>query len=97
MRNHIFLLLSIFNVVISGCSYNIANFGHISTKSLDLSNKNIELVESNAMGKDIEYIIIFPTSQPKIEDGIRDALSKSDADYLTNVSVEYRFFYIPYI
>lgn len=52
----------------------------------------------NVSGKNMEHmIIIFPTGTPKLEEALSDALNKTDADMMTDVSVESWFWYIPYV
>ena len=49
-------------------------------------------------GVDAKYIIVFiPTGVPTLSAAMNDAFRNTDADLLTNASIEQSYFYIPYI
>ena len=71
---------------------------HSSSLEIDL-NANYVKVEKNVVGQDKKSIIIFiPTGTPSIEAAIDQALkSVDDGALMTDVSLTYRWYYIPYI
>lgn len=94
---------NIFNITLItflffGCSQRLGDFTVMSTKNVDI-NANYVKVERNIKGKDMKpIIIVFQTGIPNIEEAIDDALNKVvDGAVMTDVSLKYRWFYIPYI
>ena len=81
---------------ISACTVNMAKFSVVSTKNYETDNEYKSI--GNIYGEDKKYIIIFiPTGTPRIDNAIDDALSKNRAEFITDASVDYTTFYIPYI
>lgn len=84
----------------SACSTNLGNFTVISNKIVDVKNFDLNKAPQtkHVTGTDEKYIIIFfPTGVPTLSAAMNDAFRNSDADLLTNASIEKSFFYIPYI
>ena len=81
-----------------GCTQRLGDFTVMSTRNVDL-NANYVKVENNVRGQDKKSIIIFiPTGTPNIESAIDQALKSVDGGaVMTDVSLTYKWFYIPYI
>tara|TARA_B100000315_G_scaffold235813_1_gene251039 strand:- start:231 stop:665 length:435 start_codon:yes stop_codon:yes gene_type:complete len=81
-----------------GCTQRLGDFTVMSTRNVDL-NANYVKVENNVRGQDKKQIIIFiPTGTPNIESAIDQALKSVDGGaVMTDVSLTYKWFYIPYI
>ena len=91
------IILSIVLLVI-GCTQRLGDFTVMSTRNVDL-NANYVKVENNVIGQDKKsIIIIIPTGTPNIEAAIDQALKSVDGGaVMTDVSLTYKWFYIPYI
>ena len=89
------ILVALFFV---GCTQRMGDFTVLSTRNVDL-NANYVKVETNVTGQDKKLLIItIPTGTPNIEAAIDNALKKIDGGaVMTDVSLTYRWFYIPYI
>ena len=96
MKNISSIILIVFLFV--SCSQRIGDFTVMSTKNVDL-NANYVKVERSVKGESMKpIIIVFQTGYPNLEEAIDDALSKvHDGVMMTDVSLKYRWFYIPYI
>ena len=81
-----------------GCTQRLGDFTVLSTRNVDL-NANYVKVENNVIGQDKKsIIIIIPTGTPNIEAAIDQALKSVDGGaVMTDVSLTYKWFYIPYI
>ena len=95
MRN---LLISLTIVLFTGCwNQRLGDFSVISSRNFDL-NSDYVLLEKGVIGEDTQYIIIFiPTGQINIENAVDDALKRVDGDVMTNATIKFQGFYIPYI
>jgi len=97
MKNKIFQI-AIFCIVISGCSSQVGNLSIVATKNIDFSHKKKVLVKSNVEGNDMKsMIIMFPTGQSQIDQAINNAVSSAGGDYMENVKITSKFWWIPYI
>lgn len=87
-------------LLVSGCVTRLGDFTVGSTKNMDIKktlHRTDETVRN--IGLDKKYIIIiFPTGQPNIKEAMDEAIEKSrGAVGLSNVTVKYGWWYIPYI
>ena len=96
MKNFLQVILMVFFFV--GCTQRVGDFTVISTRNVDL-NANYVRVERSVKGEDKKpIIIVFNMGFPNLKEAIDDALSKvDDGVIITDVSLTYRWFYIPYI
>ena len=95
--NKIKFILLVIVLVCSSCSYRLGDLSVASTKNVDIGSNYI-LVEKNVKGKSMRpIIIVFPLGHPNLEEAIDDALKKADGDLMTNVVINYSYYYIPYI
>lgn len=94
-------ILSILTIfLVSACTQNHGDFTVLSNKIVNLKEFDIEKSQKvkSAHGQDMEHIILlFPTGNPTLSEALNDALSKNDADVMTDVNVQTWFFWIPYI
>ena len=90
-----YLLLSI---LLTGCSTNIAKLSIVSTIP-DLVLKDSSYVNiGNVVGEDKSIIfIIIPTGTPRVDQAITNTLINNKIEFLTDVSIDNTFFWIPYI
>lgn len=96
MRKYLVLL----SLLCSACSTNLGNFTVLSNKIVDVKNFDLDTAPQtkHVVGVDEKYIIIIiPTGVPTLSAAMNDAFRNSDADLLTNASIENQFFFIPYI
>ena len=84
MKNYLFLSL----IIISGCSQNLGNLSIVSTQPTTLSSE-YESVGS-IQGKSA-IITASANHLPLINDAINDALHLSEADVITDVTVEFQW------
>jgi len=91
----LYLFLSI---LLTGCSTNIAKLSIVSTIP-DLDLKDSSYVEIGTVaGEDKSIIIIFiPTGTPKTDRAITNTLINNEIEFLTDVSIDNTYFWIPYI
>ena len=74
----------------------MAKLSVVSTNNYELDNEYVSI--GTISGEDRKYIIIFiPTGTPRIDNAIDDALSRNKAEFITDASIDYKTFYIPYI
>ncbi len=84
----------------NGCVTRIADLTVGSTKNIDIKKSLHRADESTRnTGIDKKHIIIFiPTGAPNIKEAMDEAIEKSKgAVGLSNVTVKYGWWYIPYI
>ena len=96
MKNFLQVILMVFFFV--GCTQRIGDFTAISTKNIDL-DANYVMVERSVKGKDMKpIIIVINLGYPNLEEAIDDALNKVEGGVMmTDATLKYRWFYIPYI
>jgi hypothetical protein len=92
-KSYLFLIISL-----TGCSTNLAKLSIVSTiPDLDLNNSLYDKI-GTVTGEDrYPIFIIIPTGTPKIDRAITNTLIKNEIDFLTDVSIDQTFFWIPYI
>ncbi len=91
----LFLILAV-----SGCSIKFGDFSLLSTKQVEINGtKKYRKGNKKVVGKDIAHIIIlFPTKLPlSYSDAVSNALDEYCAEYLTEVKITQKFWFIPYI
>jgi len=88
----------LFFILLTGCSTNIAKLSIVSTIP-DLDLKDSSYVEIGTVaGEDKSIIIIFiPTGTPKTDRAITNTLINNEIEFLTDVSIDNTYFWIPYI
>ena len=83
-----------------GCTQRVGDFTFLSSKNLDLSNLDME-ASANAPiveGKDNKpIIIIFPTGIPNLKEATDRAIESGRGTALSNATIYYTFWYVPYI
>ena len=96
MKNTLIILLLL--LTLNGCSIKLGHFNTITTKEVDFSKKHIKSTEKY-IGKDTsEIYIIFPTKwHPNIDKAVTEVLKRTSAEYMTDTTIEYKYWYIPYI
>ena len=88
--------LILLSFCLSACTVNMAKLSVVSTNNYELDNEYVSI--GTITGEDRKYIIIFiPTGTPRIDNAIDDALSRNKAEFITDASIDYNTFYIPYI
>ena len=89
-----FLLLFTLN----GCSVKLGHFSTITTKKVDFSKKHIRS-SKKYIGKDVtKMYVIFPTRwHPDIDKAVSNVLKSTDTSYMTDATIRYKFWFIPYI
>ncbi len=82
----------------TGCSMKLGEFTMISTKDIDFKKEYIK-DNKKVMGKDeIQIYVIFPSRMhPDIDVAVSDVLERTCSDYLTDATIMYKYWYIPYI
>lgn len=92
--------LVLLTILCSACSTNLGNFTVLSNKIVNVKEFDLDKAPQtkHVEGVDAKYIIvIIPTGTPTLSAAINDAFRNTDADLLTNASIESQSFYIPYI
>lgn len=80
-----------------GCSQRLGDFTIASTRNVDIG-ANYVRVERSVEGRSMRpIIIVIPLGYPNLEEAIDDALGRVDGELMTNVVINYNWFYIPYI
>lgn len=89
-----FLLL----LTLNGCTMKLGHFNTITTKEVDFSKKHTKS-SKKYVGKDVvNMYVIFPTKwHPDIDVAVSDVLERADAVYMTDTTIAYKFWFIPYI
>ena len=102
-RSHAFRLAALFVllVMLPACSVRHGDFTVLSSKLVRLSDFELSKADrvKDVEGRDVSHIIVFVPlkSNPSLDDAINDALEKADGDVMTDVVVNYWYWYIPYI
>lgn len=87
-------------ILLSGCSQKLGDFTLLTTQNVDLSNfSTYETTNSQKVrGEDCSHIIVvFPNKIPNFKDAVDTALEENNAYMLSEASLRYEWFYIPYI
>lgn len=92
----IFLLFFLIFIEAGCATYKVGHFSVLSTKDVDMSH-NSQKIGDGVLGQNIKTVwILIGWGLPKVDEAINDALHKTgDGDYMTNVDVEYKAFFIP--
>lgn len=95
MRYSLFILVALLTF---GCSVKYGEFAMISTKKID-PTKTYERGDSKVIGKDmIKIYFLIPTEwHPDASEAVTDALENNCAEYLSDVTLTLKHWYIPYI
>lgn len=94
--SRLFALLLI-ALLATGCTTRLGDLTIASTRNWD-DDAQYKMVRRNVHGEDLAPIIIsIPFGIPNIENAIEDAMHQADGDYMTNVVISYRYWYIPLI
>lgn len=85
---------------ITGCAVH-SDLSAISSKNINLDEMRVDRAKSkgHVTGQDCTHIIaIFPTGgAPILEEAVDRAVESAGANLLTDVSVDYHWFYLPLI
>jgi len=94
-----FLFVSLFILVLSGCATRIANFTIASTKNIDINSSYIVDTSKQVKGEDVIHVYcIVSTGTPDMIEAMNDAMAKAPGSVgLSNVSVKFGTYYIPLI
>jgi len=93
---HLNYIILICVILVFGCSRKVASFTVVSTNTYE-QNRNYESI-GIIEGIDRLYIISFiPTKDIYIDNAVKDALNKHNAEYITDTSIKMNHFYLPYI
>ena len=92
------LIIFLLFLTLNGCTTKLGHFSTIITKEVDFSKKHIKS-DKKYVGKDVvDMYVIFPTRlHPNIDVAVRDVLERTDAAYMTDTTISYKFWFIPYI
>ena len=76
----------------------LGHFNTITTKEVDFTQKYIKS-KTKHIGKDVvSMYIIFPTKwHPDIDIAVSNVLAQTHAEYMTDTTIEYKYWFIPYI
>ena len=82
----------------TGCSMKLGSFTMISTKDIDFKKSYVK-DDKKVIGKDEAKIyVIFPSKlHPDIDIAVSNVLERTCSDYLTDATIMYKYWYIPYI
>ena len=94
-----FTLLT-FLLLVAGCSYQLATLPLATSK--DIRGQEISWSEATSTGKfegkdEKPVILFFPLGFPHVQTAFDRALEKGKGDYMTDASIYYRWWYIPYV
>jgi hypothetical protein len=85
-------------LLLSGCTYKFGTFSVISTKPVDLSKKHEKGTEKTLGEDTLSIYVIIPTKiYPDVSIALAKALEKDCADYLTDATIIYKWWDIPFI
>ena len=91
------IVMTLITLMFVGCSQRLGDFTIASTRNVDIG-ANYVRVERNVEGRSMRpIIIVIPLGYPNLEEAIDDAMGKVDGELMTNVVINYKWFYIPYI
>lgn len=92
------LILVLLPILFSACTVTHGTFTVMSNKIVDVNNFELSKRTKNVQGDDTQHIFIFvQTGIPSITNALNNALEKSNADVMTDVTVKSWGWYIPYI
>lgn len=78
-------------ITLNACSTHITDFTMISTKNINIENKNLDNLpkQKNIIGEDKKGIfVIIPFGRPTIQAAVNDALTKGNGDLLVDASLD---------
>jgi hypothetical protein len=85
----------------SGCTVHHGNFTVASTKLVRLDEFDLDKADrvKGVQGEDVTHLIVFiPTGgPPTLKTAMDRALEKGNGDVMTDVTIDFESFYIPYI
>lgn len=83
-----------------GCEQRLGDFTFLSSKNIDLANLEMEAAENAPIveGEDSKPIIfVFRTGVPNLKEAVDRAIESGRGTALSDVSIYYTSWYIPYI
>lgn len=83
-----------------GCQQRLGDFTFLSSKNIDLSNLEMEAAENAPIveGEDSKLIIfLFSTGVPSLKEAVDRAIESGHGTALSDVSIYYTWWYVPYI
>ena len=87
-------------ITLTGCSKELGDFTVLTTKTVDLSNFSIHTLSHSqrVKGESVGYMILwFPNNNPNLKDAIDVTLENNNAYMLTDATIQYDVFFLPYI
>jgi hypothetical protein len=90
-------LLILLTISLCGCTKHIGTLPYISNREIRDDTRKVEKIGSNISGEDVRWYLLlyFTSSPPRLDMAVEDALAKSGGDYISNVKVNYTWFFIP--
>ncbi len=85
---------------LAGCEQRLGDFTFLSSKNIDLSNLDMDAEEGAPIveGEDSKLIIfIFGSGPPNLKEAVDRAIEAGDGTALSDVSIYFTNWYIPYI
>lgn len=82
---------------VGGCvTHQVGHFSVVATRHVNLSAES-ERVATDVVGKNVHwFVFIDPTfSFPSLDAAIDDAIDRSGGDFITDVRVALKFFFVP--
>lgn len=87
-------------IFMNGCVYRQGKFPVLSNKLVDTSDFTLDTSKHGipVEGEDSGYVVvIYPFGEPSLGEAMNQALRSAKSDVMTNATLEYQFWYIPYI
>lgn len=97
MRKYLVLIMLL---LCSACSTNLGNFTVVSNKIVDVKNFDLNNARKipHVKGEDYVHIIGWiPLGRPSLAAAMNSVFYTSDSDLLTNTSITYSWWVIPYM
>lgn len=102
MKTSTAALLLLVATVLPGCVINHGDYTVLSSRLVDTGAFELSKADRvrNVVGQDYTHIIVFfPAGKlnPSIDEAVNDALTQANGDLMTDVTVTYFAWYIPFI
>ena len=100
MKRPLVVVLGVGLLFSFGCQQRLGDFTFLSSKNIDLSNLDMDSVEGAPIvqGEDSKPIIfIFSTGVPNLKEATDRAIESGNGVALSDVSIYYISWYVPYI
>ena len=83
-----------------GCQQRLGDFTFLSSKNIDLSNLEMDAAEGAPIVEGVDskpIIFIFSTGVPNLKEAVDRAIESGGGTALSDVTIYYTYWYIPYI